>query len=143
VFPCRRSFNSLFSCTRASFRFLRREFSSCSCLFLASRTLKLPSRSSIWAFFLSRAVWAATRFFSFLLIIFSSGLRCVSLCLFRGGLASHGADLADCSPSWASAAAAICCRISAFREGANNLNDLIWSDFGTVAMIIFVVAILL
>lgn len=37
------------------------------------------------AFFLSLAVWAATRFFSFLRSAFSSGLKCVSLCLFRTG----------------------------------------------------------
>jgi len=37
------------------------------------------------AFFRSLAVCAATLFFNFLLISFSSGVRCVSLCLFLTG----------------------------------------------------------
>lgn len=44
----------------------------------------MSSSRSIRAFFLSRAVCAATRFFIFLLISFSSGERWFSLCLFLG-----------------------------------------------------------
>merc|ERR1719341_856728 len=53
----------------------RRAFASASCC----------SIESVAAFFLSRAVWAATRFFSFLLIIRSSGLRWSKLALFLAG----------------------------------------------------------
>jgi len=53
----------------------RRAFASASCC----------SIESVAAFFLSRAVWAATLFFSFLLIIRSSGLRWSKLALFLAG----------------------------------------------------------
>jgi len=85
--------SSLFFCCRLA-------FSTCSCVFVfirmafASRlscNLALASASccsieSVAAFFLSRAVWAATRFFSFLLIILSSWLRWSRLALFLAGV---------------------------------------------------------
>jgi len=57
---------------------LRREFSACSFVFSASISARASSSSDILCFFLSRAVCAATRFFSFLRIIFSSGDKFVS-----------------------------------------------------------------
>lgn len=82
---------------------------------------------------------------NYLLFIFSSAERCVNLCLFLGaGLVSGIAvlQLGVCRPSFTSVAAAICCRICAFLDAGNILNALIWSDLGTVAIIIFVEAIL-
>lgn len=79
-----RSFNSTFSAD--SFPVLRRSalFSACNLLFSVSICVNNSSNSSIRAFLRSRAVCAATRFFNFLLIILSSGLRFVSLFLFFG-----------------------------------------------------------
>lgn len=65
-------------------------FSIRSFSFSISRSNTCCSSSLILAFFLSRAVWAATRFFNFLLSAFSSGVRCVSRCLFLGGTSLSG-----------------------------------------------------
>lgn len=71
------SFNLWFSsisCLVFSFSSL---FSFLSCSFWDCRWLTLCSRSSILHFFLSRADWAATLFFSFLLWSFSSAVKLV------------------------------------------------------------------
>lgn len=80
-FCCRLAFSTwscvlvLRSWALASRLSCRRAFASASCC----------SMESVAAFFLSRAVWAATRFFSFLLIIRSSGLRWSKFALFLAG----------------------------------------------------------
>jgi len=72
------SFASLsFSCLKISFSFISSWLASC----VIPRVSSMVSR---WAFLRSRAVCAATLFFSFLRSIFSSAVRCVSLCRFRG-----------------------------------------------------------
>lgn len=79
------SFRAVFSEARRWFWTLRRSFSCWSNFFSASRALSASSMSSIRARFLSRAFWAATRFFSFLRISFSSVDRWSRLALFRAG----------------------------------------------------------
>jgi len=87
--------SSVFSCCRVA-------LSSCSCVFTAC-SLEFSSSifclssfncwiicsiSSVWAFFLSLAVCAATLFFSFLLISLSSGVRWSRFALFLTGQSS-------------------------------------------------------
>lgn len=62
---------------------IRLAFSSLSLLFSSSRSFTASSNPHVRSFFRSRAVWAATRFFIFLLAIFSSAERAVSRSLFR------------------------------------------------------------
>lgn len=85
MFFCWRAAFSTWSCVLvlrswafASRLSCRRAFASASCC----------SIESVAAFFLSRAVWAATRFFSFLLINLSSGVRWSKLALFLAGASS-------------------------------------------------------
>jgi len=63
------------SCIRRSLRALRLSFSISSLAFTSSNSAILASISSILTRFLSLAFCAATLFFSFLLINFSSGVR--------------------------------------------------------------------
>jgi len=63
------------SCISLSFRALRLSFSIRSLAFTSSNSAILASISSILTRFLSLAFCAATLFFSFLLISFSSGVR--------------------------------------------------------------------
>jgi len=79
---CRRCFRSLFSLDRVLVLTLSLAFSACNFLFSASIIASNSSSSLIRCFFLSRAVCAATRFFNFLLINFSSGDRFVNRLLF-------------------------------------------------------------
>jgi len=87
--------SSLFFCCRLAFStwscvlvFMSRAFASRLSCRRAFASASCCSIESVAAFFLSRAVWAATRFFSFLLIIRSSGLRWSKLALFRAGASS-------------------------------------------------------
>jgi len=78
------SLSDEFSFVRLPVTFLRLVFSWCKRLFSSSSCATTCSRLDICCFLRSLAVWAATLFFSFLLIILSSGERCVSLRLFLG-----------------------------------------------------------
>lgn len=88
AFPSSLSTSRWFSLWHSSNRWRRRRFSSIKATLSACSRVTCSSSSSILAFFRSRALCAATRFFSFLLMIFSSRVRWSSRCLFLTGAAA-------------------------------------------------------
>jgi len=88
-------FNSVFSCWSDAlsswscvFTAWSLEFSSRMCCLSSLIWFSVTSMSSVCAFFLSLAVCAATRFFNFLLISLSSGLKWSKFALFLTGHSS-------------------------------------------------------